>query len=124
MLTSFWEEFLISIKETQKKNPIYYSLLKDVRLIELKEDALVLSCSGLGAKKYLERKQEDIENRLSLFANKKIGVSFVITTQIDKNTEPLLNFEPSKEDVFRKAGLRSNLNFDNFAVSSTNQVAF
>ena len=71
MLTSFWEEFLISIKETQKKNPIYYSLLKDVRLIELKEDALVLSCSGLGAKKYLERKQEDIERE----ARKKFSLA-------------------------------------------------
>ncbi|MDP4010871.1 MAG: chromosomal replication initiator protein DnaA [Candidatus Roizmanbacteria bacterium] len=124
MLQSFWQEFLTSIKDKKKKSPIYYSILRDVQPIEIKEDLVTLSCTSLGAKKYLEKKREDIEGHLTFFARKKTRVEFTIVTTPIESDGPLLSFEPSKEDIFRKAGLRPNFTFENFAVSPTNQIAF
>lgn len=124
MLQSFWDEFLVSIKDKKKKNPIYYSILRDVRPIEIKEDLVVLSCSSLGAQKYLEKKRQDIESLLTFYLHKKTAIDLIVETGKKKEESPLLSFEPSKEDVFRKAGLRANYTFESFAVSSTNQIAF
>jgi len=124
MLQSFWDEFLVSIKEKKKKNPIYYSILRDVHPIEIKEDTVTLSCSSLGAQKYLEKKRDDVGSLLTLHLHKKTAVKFVLVTNKRMDESPLLSFEPSKEDVFRKAGLRANYTFESFAVSSTNQIAF
>lgn len=124
MLQSFWEEFLISIKDKKKKNPIYYSVLKDVMPFEIKNDVIVLSCTSTGAKKYLEKKKQDIEQHLSFYTRKATKVEFVVGAEKNKVDGPLLSFAPSKEDVFRKAGLLPNFTFESFAVSSTNQIAF
>ncbi|KKQ38913.1 MAG: Chromosomal replication initiator protein DnaA [Candidatus Roizmanbacteria bacterium GW2011_GWA2_37_7] len=124
MLKSFWDEFLAAIKDKKRKNPIYYSILKDALPIKIKDDVVILSCASMGAKKYLEKKKQDIERSLTLYAQKKTRVEFLMRADQGASESPLLSFQPSKEDVFRRAGLRANFTFENFAVSPTNQVAF
>lgn len=124
MLKSFWEGYIDSIGETKERNPIYFSLLKDARLVEMKDGELVLSCANSGAKKYLEKKKAVIEKSLSEYAKQKIKISVLILSNDREIESPLLRFEPSKEDLFRRAGLRLGYTFENFAVSSTNQIAF
>ncbi len=124
MLTSFWDSFLESISEKKEKNPIFFSILKDAQPVEIKGDTLVLSCSSNGAKGYLDKKKEEIEDLVSFKAGKKTSVEIIIQEKKLDGTAPLLDFQPSKEDVYRKSGLNINYNFENFAVSPTNQIAF
>ena len=44
--------------------------------------------------------------------------------QKNASPAPLLTFQPSMDDVFTKACLHAKYRFENFAVSSTNNVAF
>ncbi|QQS44485.1 chromosomal replication initiator protein DnaA [Candidatus Roizmanbacteria bacterium] len=124
MLSSFWDSFLESISEKKEKNPIFFSILKDAQPVEIKGDILVLSCSSNGAKSYLDKKKEEIEDLVSFKAGKKTSVEIVIQEKKLDGTAPLLDFQPSKEDIYRKSGLNINYNFENFAVSPTNQIAF
>lgn len=90
----------------------------------MKEDEMVFNCTSVGAKNYLERKKTEIENMVSFHAGKKMKVVFVLQEKTVVKDAPLLSFQPSQEDAFKKAGLNPIYTFDNFAVSSTNQVAF
>ncbi len=124
MLSSFWDSFLESIQEKKEKNPIFVSILKDVQPVEIKGDTLILACPSMGAKGYLDKKKEEIEELVSFKAGKKTTVEIVIQEKKIDGEAPLLEFQPSKEDLFRKAGLNINYTFENFAVSPTNQIAF
>jgi chromosomal replication initiator protein len=44
--------------------------------------------------------------------------------KVKEEEAPLLQYTPSIDDVYRRAGLNPKYTFDNFAVFSTNQVAF
>ncbi len=125
MASSFWNSFLESKKEIKARNPIYFSILKDLIPTEVTDTHIVLGCTSVGAKNYLEKKKDELEGMVSLFVGKKVSIEFsVIEKELSKDNAPLLTFQPSKEDIYRKAGLNSNYTFENFAVSSTNQVAF
>ncbi len=125
MLSSFWNTFLESKKEIKDKNPIYFSILKDLIPIELKEDEVVLGCTSVGAKNYLEKKKLELEQMVSIHVGKKTIITLQVLEKDTKQEDtPLLTFQPSQEDRYRKAGLNSNYTFETFAVSSTNQVAF
>ncbi|HRN70655.1 MAG TPA: DnaA/Hda family protein, partial [Candidatus Woesebacteria bacterium] len=125
MSSSFWNSFLESKKEIKDKNPIYFSILKGLIPIEVKEGEVILGCTSIGARNYLEKRKKEIEQMIILHLGKKTAVTFqVIEKDIKQEDAPLLTFQPSQEDIYRKAGLNSNYTFENFAVSSTNQVAF
>ncbi len=125
ILSSFWEGFLQTLTENQKEIPVLYSVLKHVQPIELTEDVVVVGCDNLGSKIFLDKRAEEIEKKLSGHVKRKMKVSFVIVEDKRKKKEaPLLSFLPSQEDSFLKSGLHNKYSFDNFAVSSTNQVAY
>ena len=124
MLSSFWGTFLNKIKDIKDKNPIFYSILKDVIPVELKENEVILNCASSGAQKYLERKKDEVEQLLSLHLGKTTSVTLILQEPDIQRDAPLLSFEPTKEDVYKKSGLHANYSFEKFAVSSTNQVAF
>ena len=66
-----------------------------------------------------------MEREVSLHFKKNLLVEFVIAPPKKKKIEsPLLSFEPRPEDLYTKSGLNHKYSFDNFAVSSTNQVAY
>ena len=125
MASSFWNTFLESKKEIKERNPIYFSILKDLIPIEVSDTQVILGCTSIGAKNYLEKKKTELESMLSISVSKQVAIEFkVIEKETKKDDAPLLTFQPSQEDVFKKAGLNSHYTFENFAVSSTNQVAF
>src|SRR3989338_7098355 len=124
MQLSFWESFLESKKGLKIKNRIFYSILRSAVPVEMHENEIIMDCDSDGAKKYLESKKSELEEMISLHISKKISLSLVVREKKTTKEMPLLNFQPSVEDVFRKAGLDTHHNFDNFAVSTTNQVAF
>ena len=124
MQLSFWKSFLESKQDLKIKNRIFYSILRSVVPVEIHENEIIMDCDSDGAKKYLENKKIKLEEMISLHIGKKIALSFVVRERKTRKEMPLLNFQPSAEDVFRRAGLDAHYPFEDFAVSSTNQVAF
>lgn len=124
MLASFWDDFLGYIAQEKEKNPVIYSLIKQLHPVELTEETIVLSCENQGFAYFLQKKISTIEQRLSSFLHKKIRVEIVVVPKKRAYEAPLLRFEPSIDDIFKRSGLSGKFAFDNFAVSSSNQVAY
>jgi len=124
MLSSFWTGFIDNIVDEKDKNPTLYSLVKQLKPIELTESKIVLGCDNAGFAMLLNKRAPLIEKRLSNYIGNKLRLEIVITPKKKRKEEPLFKFEPSIEDVFSKARLINSFRFDNFAVSSSNQVAY
>ena len=124
MLSSFWTGFIDNIVDEKDKNPTLYSLVKQLKPIELTESKIVLGCDNAGFAMLLNKRAPLIEKRLSNYTGNKLRLEIVITPKKKRKEEPLFKFEPSIEDVFSKARLINSFRFDNFAVSSSNQVAY
>jgi len=124
MLTTFWESVVAEIQEKHEKNPIFSSIISGVHPVEISDDTIIIGCPSLGAKQYLDGKTMVVEDVVSFKAGKKTLVSFIVVAETKTVTGPLLDFQPTKEDIYRKAGLNPLATFENFAVSPTNQVAF
>lgn len=89
------------------------------------EDKIVLSCPNKQLKLFLDRRVAEIETSILIHTKKKVTVELVVIETKKKAKEtPLLNYQPPLVDVLYRSGLHSKYSFDNFAVSSTNQVAF
>lgn len=125
-LSSFWNEFLTKIKEKQGESSVLYFVLKNTHLEKITDNEIVINCENLGIKKYLEPKIEKIEEIIYQVFKKKVRAQLVVlpTNKKKSSPPPLLTFEPNVDDVFTKSGLNKKYSFENFAVSSTNQVAF
>jgi chromosomal replication initiator protein len=125
LLSSFWEGFLEKLEKNKQNNPVMYPLLKHANPIELTENKIVVSVDSQGAKDFLSKRAAEIETALFGHSQKKLKIDFIIKPPAKKNVSPpLFSFEPSVEDVFTRSGLNNKYNFNNFAVSSTNQVAY
>lgn len=125
-LSSFWDEFLTKFEPNVEKHSVLYSVLKQTKPKELTDEKIIIACNNFGIKNYLDRKQKEIEEKIFSIFKKELSVEFIIASlsKKKKTAPPLLSFEPSIEDFFSKAGLSSKYSFENFAVSSTNQVAY
>ena len=125
LLSSFWESFLESFEKNKQDKSITYPLLKHSRPVELTENKLVVSVESPSTQEFLAKRSEEIETALFDHSQKKIEIEFIITPPKKKRVDsPLLSFEPSIEDVFSRSGLNNKYSFNNFAVSSSNQVAY
>lgn len=124
MLSSFWSGFLRFVEKNGKENPIIYSLLRQLQPVEMGETRLTLACQNPGFVFFLQKKVPLIEGFLFDHLHKKMRIEIVVKAKNKKQEPPLLRFEPTIEDVFRKSGLNGKYSFDNFAVSSSNQVAY
>ncbi|MBI4225927.1 chromosomal replication initiator protein DnaA [Candidatus Roizmanbacteria bacterium] len=124
-LSSFWVQFLESLVKNKEKHSLLYSLLNQLKPLELSEDKIVLGCQNQVLRLYLEKKLYEIESALSSHIGKKFKAEFTIIQSKKKpKAAPLFNFQPTLGDLFYKTGLHAKYSFDNFAVSSTNQVAY
>jgi len=126
MQQSFWESFLKSVEYLKVSNQIYHSVLTNAQLTNIRESAITLVCDSTGSYSYLQRKKQDLEEKLTAYVGKDLTVEILLETIVPKPQDegPLLGFKPTIEDVLRQAGIHPNCSFDNFAVSSSNQVAF
>jgi len=125
LISSFWNRFIEKLEKNKENNPVMYPLLKYAKPIKLTEDKIIISVDSPGAQEFLEKRSKEIDAALFDHSQKRIEVEFIIRIPSKKSiTPPLLSFEPSIEDVFVKSGLNKKYNFDNFAVSTSNQVAY
>ncbi len=127
LINSFWNQFLTKLIEIKGERSVAVSILKQIKPIELKEKEIVVGCQSLAIKKYLDSKINSLNEILKVLKT-DLNIVFVV---LEKNqnkkkdiTAPLLSFEPPLEDVFVRVGLNKKYSFENFAVSSTNQVAY
>jgi len=126
LLSSYWESFVKKlVEENRDRRSVIPSLLNQAKIIELTDDKITLSVASPGAYDFLEKRITEIEVAFFDHSQKKIKIEFIVKIPTKKNVvAPLLSFEPSIEDVFAKAGLNKKYSFDNFAVSTSNQVAY
>lgn len=124
MLNSIWSGFLKHYENGPDKTPIVLSALKQLKPLGLTEDEIELGCENSGLRIYLDKRRQSIEKSLSIVLKKKTKIKLtLIEPRSKKDAGPLLSYQPSMQDVFHRAGLHNKYRFDNFAVSSTNQVA-
>ena len=125
LLPSFWNGFIEKLEKNKKNNPVTYPLLKHADSVELNENKITVSVDSRAAQEFLTKRASEIENALLSHSQKKVEIEFIVSPPSKKKAEPpLFSFEPSIEDIFTKSGLNNKYSFDNFAVSSTNQVAY
>jgi len=124
MLQSIWKAFLEYHEEHSQKNPILLSLLKQTHLLEITDTQVTIACINLGMSTFFEKRIIQIELSLSAYFKKSMKPIFVVRGSERKKEEPLLKYEPSLNDLYSRAGLHEKYRFDNFAVSSSNNVAF
>jgi len=127
MLSDLWDQLVNSFfkpRTNQEKPPIIHSILRQTKLIELTETKAVVECDNPGVKIFLDKRITDVENHFFLILKKKIKIEFVVAEKKTKKPSPLFTYQPKIDDLLTKSGLSIKYSFDNFAVSSTNQVAY
>lgn len=125
LLSSYWDGFIKKLEENKVNDPVRYPLLKQAKIVKLSDDKIVLSVASPAAYDFLEKRVAEIEQLFFNQTQKKIEIEFIVRMPSKKNVSaPLLSFQPSIEDVFVRSGLNKKYNFDNFAVSTSNQVAY
>lgn len=125
LISSFWDGFIEKLGKNKENNQVVYPLLKQAKIIKLEENKITLSVNSPGAQEFLEKRINKIEDDFFNHSQKRIEIEIVVKIPSKKNAvSPLLSFEPTIEDVFAKSGLNRKYNFENFAVSTTNQVAY
>jgi chromosomal replication initiator protein len=123
LTSSYWDSFIQKLGK--ENNPVLYPLLKYAKIISIDDEKITLSVVSSGPYDFLTKRVDKIEEQFFNFCQKKIKLDFVIKTPTKKNAiTPLLSFEPSIEDIFVKAGLNKKYSIENFAVSTSNQVAY
>ena len=60
------EPILLSLIEGPDKNPVLFSILKQVSLLSVSENSVVLSTDSQGFFTFIQKRVSDIEERLSL----------------------------------------------------------
>ncbi|MFA6017014.1 MAG: chromosomal replication initiator protein DnaA [Patescibacteria group bacterium] len=125
LISSYWEGFLEKLREKEGKDSVLASLLKQAKIINLTDEKITLSVVSQGQYDFLEKRSSKIEADFFDYSQKKIEIGIIVKAPTKKSVSPpLLSFQPSIEDVFAKAGLNKKYNLDNFAVSTSNQVAY
>jgi len=120
----FWSKFLQSLETEKDSNKIFVSILKQTSIKKLTENELEIQCSSRGVLDYCEKRRSEITERVFFTLSKRVNISFVVAKNNNLKEAPLLDYMPAPEDIFKRAGINPNHTFDNFAVSTSNQVAF
>ena len=119
-----WHSLLTKIGNDQGAG-LLASVLRQTKIVSADESTIVVSCENQGVELYLQKRKNDAESLLSRHLPKPVTIEFG-QKQVGKKDAPapLLQFTPSGEDMVRRAGLNIKYKFDNFAVFSSNQIAY
>lgn len=124
MQLSFWNEFIRHVEKEHMFSPVLFSLLKQIKPTGYEDGIITVQCENQGVKIYLEKKLHLIEKPLVTFLNKQVTLVLTLKEKSITQEAPLLQYQPPKEDFYIKSGLHLKYTFENYAVSSSNQVAF
>ena len=135
---SVWKKTLSEIELVVSK-PVFKTIFSQTSLIELSDGSAVIGCGNplminLIETRYLSLVKSILEGHVK----KELRLSFVpksIPRTQREFVEPLLveretknsyspSYSVSVDEIKRHAGINTNCTFDNFAVSSTNQMAY
>lgn len=125
MLMTVWHNFLLFLEKSYE-NQFLVNLLKQTSPVSLTEKSLVLNCKNQAVKIYLEKKKKEIEKKFNSFTHSRISLELIVVENKDKKkgVGPLFFYQNSLANLLEKANIDERYSFENFAVSSSNQVAF
>jgi chromosomal replication initiator protein len=125
MQPAFWNDFLQFAQIYKDKYGVVFSILRQFTAVQKTEKTLELQ--GIyGARIYLQTRIPQLQKMIEDFNGQHFDIELT-TIEAKKKAPaetPLLDFQPSIQDLFIKSGLNPKYQFENYAVSSTNQVAF
>lgn len=125
MSQAVWNDFIKFAEESPLVQKIILSTIRAMKPQEILDDKIVIVCESSGVKMFFKTRGRAIENALNMFFNKPMKLEYVVAEKKSAPVEtPLLTYQPSTDDLAVKAGLNRKYTFENFAVSTTNQVAF
>ncbi len=125
MLLSFWELVINWLEKNKNKHPVLAPIIKQLEPEELTKTTLVLNAPSKGVVYFLEKKRGEIEEVIKNATGQTLSVEVRLKEKKKKKKpEPLLEFSYSQEAALLKANLNPRFSFENFAVASTNHVAF
>jgi len=124
MLQSTWKSFLEYLRSSLPEKSVIFSLMSQSSLRELTDDRMVVLTDSPGMSQYLVSKKLEVEVHIAAYFKKSIHVEFISRQKPPKLDQPLLTYEPPMEDLFTRSGLNLKYTFENFAVSTSNNVAF
>ncbi len=127
-----WSRFVSESVPAVGAGDVWKSALAQLRVGSFEGGVVVFLCPNSGVKTIAQNKQRDL---LALatraFETEVRGVFFEISKEKDPGKKsavvresPLLEYEPSIQDIARRSGLNPRLTLDNYAVSHCNNVAF
>ena len=120
---------VLSEVELAVSRPTFAAFFSKTKLKDLSDDKAIVSVSNPLVKQILETRYiPTIEDLIKKHTNKKVNVSLSIRKEKGESQEsgPLFNrnSETSIDSLISKYHLNPLYNFENFAVSSTNQMAY
>ncbi|MEO6508813.1 MAG: chromosomal replication initiator protein DnaA [Patescibacteria group bacterium] len=126
MQSPVWKQFLQYLEQDKEKHKTVLSILKQTDAEISKDNKITIHCHNGGVKMYLNTRVSYLENLLFSFSQVEYKVEITIDLTKPKRIQdaPLLEFKPSLDDLYTRSGLNPKYKFDNFAVSSSNQVAY
>lgn len=124
MMQSTWKSFLEYLKNSLPEKSVIFSLMGQSSLQEMTDERMVVMTDSLGMSKYLLSRKLEIEIHIAAYFKKSMRVEFISKQKTPRLETPLLTYEPPLEDLFTRSGLNLKYTFDNFAVSTSNNVAF
>ncbi len=126
MTDKSWGSFLEHAHNKFPKDSFFLSVLPQMKPIEETGNIITIGCPTIGIRFYGIQKKTIIEQLLSEFLENKIITAFVLTEKKKrkKDDPPLIQYEPSIDDIITKCGILPKHSFKNYAVSPSNQVAY
>lgn len=130
----FWHEILESIK-VSVSSPVFNTWFSQTHLVNLRKDnkrfVAEVGCSSIFVRNTIENRYFNLlQDHLTSSLGEKCDIIFVIKENPHKKKEevvaPLFETLDKNEriiEIARNAGLRPGFTFENFAVSSSNQMA-
>src|SRR3989338_455467 len=124
-----WQLVLNEI-ELQVSRAVYKTIFAQTSLVDLTQTTAVIGCSNPLLINIIEKRYSSlIKNTLDTLSKGNVTLSFVAKQTPSKKplSGPLFNQIKSERSIFdikRYARLNPNLNFENYAVSSSNQMAY
>ncbi|MBI1862591.1 hypothetical protein HYS00_00555, partial [Candidatus Microgenomates bacterium] len=74
MKVSVWVDFLRTLTDVQQDNRVMFSILNQLRPIELTEDTLVLGSENQGMTMFIQKRLPEIEDRFSTFIKRRVRI--------------------------------------------------
>lgn len=120
-----WKNFITEF-EKNNNSPVLIPILKKTSLSDVVDGTAYVCCENLGMQIFLSSKKKDVEAALSKHTSKDTKINFFIKErEVTKSEDvPLIRYQENKDAVIKQASLQSKFTFANYAVSTSNEIAY